>query len=176
MDSILNVLKERFVWGLILGLGLCFLALYSNFKIKWDMKRLKSHLSDKLELEAEKLTQMKSEIDGLKKENENLRVKVSSGKGSNTDKADLEKSLEIYARAERAMMINAPGFAPAWETAKEKALQEIELEERGKSSPRKLFRKLFTRSSGGGGGEVIEALPEKSTSYTSGNGSEKNAG
>ena len=160
MEFLKELLTNKFFWGFVLGFGLCVLSLYSHFKTKMELKRLKGHLSDKLEIEAEKMTQMKGEIDGLKVENENLRMKVTSGRIQN-DKLDLERELEIFARAEKSMNINAPGFAGAWERAKEAAMDEIIEEERGKSMPRRIFRRLFTKSDAAG--EAIEALPENST-------------
>lgn len=173
--EIKELLTNKFFWGLIIGLGLCALSLYSHFKTKLELKRLKGHLSDKLEIEAEKMTQMKGEIDGLKVENENLRMKVTSGRIQN-DKLDLERELEIYARAEKAMNINAPGFAGAWERAKEAAMDELVEEERGKSMPRRIFRRLFTKSDAHG--EPIEALPENSTTNgsPSSNGAKETTG
>jgi hypothetical protein len=50
------------------------------------------------------------------------------------------------------MMINAPGFAPAWEIAKSQAVAQLEAEEKGNSFPQRMFRKLV-----GSGSQV--ALP-----------------
>jgi hypothetical protein len=161
-----ELLTNKFFWGFLLGFGLCVMSLYSHFKTKRELKRLKGHLSDKLEIEAEKMTEMKGEIDSLKAENENLRMQVNSGRIQN-DKLDLERDLEVYARAERTMNINAPGFAGAWERAKENAMDEIMEEERGKSMPRRIFRRLFTKSDTSG--EPIEALPENSTTNSNSN-------
>jgi hypothetical protein len=68
----------------------------------------------------------------------------------------MQRELEILARAEKHMMINAPGFAPAWEMAKSQALSQLETEERGMSFPQKIFRKLLGPSSNG----QNVALPE----------------
>ncbi|MBU6180388.1 MAG: hypothetical protein KGR69_12045, partial [Verrucomicrobia bacterium] len=95
-------------------------------------------------------------------ENENLRIKINSGRVQN-DTTALERELEIYARAEKAMVLNAPGFAQAWEKAKEAALTEIESEESGKSLPRRLFKRFFSRGGSSIEAEVIEALPADST-------------
>ncbi|MDF1754625.1 MAG: hypothetical protein P1U89_17710 [Verrucomicrobiales bacterium] len=171
MEFIKEIFTSKLFWGFVMGFTLCVLSLYSHFKTKMELKRLKGHLSDKLEIEAEKLTQMKGEIEGLKGENENLRMKVTSGRIQN-DKLDLERELEIYARAEKAMNINAPGFAGAWERAKEAAMDELIEEERGKSMPRRIFRRLFTKTDAAF--DASEALPEHSTtSGSSTNGSEK---
>ncbi|MEO0415446.1 MAG: hypothetical protein AAF226_10900 [Verrucomicrobiota bacterium] len=160
MDFVLTVIKNPFTWGLVIGLVLAALSVFSHWKTARELKRLKGHLSDKLEIEAEKMASMKGEIEDLKGENENLRLKISSGRVQD-DKQDLERELEIFARAEKSMTLNAPGFAQAWEKAKEGALDELTEEERGKSLPRRIFRKYFKKSDGTT--EVVEALPEESS-------------
>ena len=55
----------------------------------------------------------------------------------------LQRDLEIFARAEKRMLINVPGFAPAWENAKHAAHTEIEDEESGKSVSKRVFAKFF---------------------------------
>jgi hypothetical protein len=57
------------------------------------------------------------------------------------------------------MLINVPGFAPAWETAKSEAHADLVDEESGKSTPKKIFARLFG-GGGGGGGEKV-ALPAR---------------
>ncbi|MEM6278498.1 MAG: hypothetical protein AAF733_03395, partial [Verrucomicrobiota bacterium] len=73
-----------------------------------------------------------------------------------------ERELEIFARAEKGMVVSAPGFAQAWEKAKEAALGEIEAEESGKSLPRRIFKKFFSKGATVDA-EVVEALPSEST-------------
>ena len=166
METIKTVVTHWFFWGFLLGFLLCILSLFAHMKTKGELKRLKGHLSDKLEIEAEKLSEMKAHIEKLKGENENLRMKVNTGRVQN-DFLSLERELEIYARAEKGMVVNAPGFAQAWEKAKEAALTEIEAEESGKSLPRRIFKKFFTKSGETVEAEVIEALPAESTTKSS---------
>ena len=90
----------------------------------------------------------------LAQENESLRMQVSRLNEKPDNK--LHRELEIMARAEKHMMINAPGFAPAWEMAKSQALSQIETEEKGMSFPQKIFRKLIGPSSSA----TNVALPE----------------
>jgi DNA-binding transcriptional regulator YhcF (GntR family) len=162
MDTIKTILTHWFFWGFLLGFFLCVLSLVSHSKTKRELRRLKGHLSDKLEIEAEKMSEMKEKIDSLKGENENLRMKVNTGRVQD-DYQSLERELEIYARAEKAMVVNAPGFAQAWEKAKEAALHELEAEESGKSLPRRIFKKFFTKGSTTIDGEVLESLPSESS-------------
>ena len=170
MDIFKQLFSNQLFWGFLVGFALCVLSLYSHFKTKVELKRLKGHLSDKLEIEAEKMGEMKGKLETLKTENENLRLKVNSGRIQN-DKLELERELEIFARAEKAMTMNAPGFAQAWEKAKEGAVDELQEEERGKSIPRRIFRRFFTKTDALDG-EIIESLPENA-SVNSGEASEK---
>ena len=47
------------------------------------------------------------------------------------------------------MLVQVPGFAPAWETAKTEAHTELAEEEAGQSAPRRIFSRLFGTSSAG---------------------------
>ena len=102
---------------------------------------------------------MKKERDSLAQSNENLRLQV----GKMQEKADpkLMRELEILARAEKEMVVKAPGFAGAWEMAKESALEEITAEEAGKSLPKRIFRKFFGSGGAMGREEPADALPER---------------
>lgn len=140
-----------FLWGLATGFGLgaifCCMSLIAHWKTKRELKRYQQHLSDKLEIEAEQFSALKKASENLKTENENLRLKIGAGKTSDSIET-LDRELEIYARAERRMVVHAPGFAGAWETAKAAAHEEIQAEERGKSLPRRIFKKFFPGSTG----------------------------
>lgn len=162
METVKTVVTHWFFWGFLLGFFLCALSLFAHMKTKRELRRLKGHLSDKLEIEAEKMSEMKDKIDELKVENENLRMKVNTGRVQSDEQA-LERELEIYARAEKGMVVNAPGFAQAWEKAKEAALTELEAEEAGKSLPRRIFKKFFSKGGDTVDAEVVEALPHEST-------------
>lgn len=162
METVKTVVTHWFFWGFLLGFFLCALSLFAHMKTKRELRRLKGHLSDKLEIEAEKMSEMKDKIDELKVENENLRIKVNTGRVQSDEQA-LERELEIYARAEKGMVVNAPGFAQAWEKAKESALTELEAEEAGKSLPRRIFKKFFSKGGDTVDAEVVEALPHEST-------------
>ena len=142
MNSTLHqILVSPFTWGLVLGLIFAGLAYYHVIMHKMEIKRYKRHLSDKLEIEAESGVKIRSELDRLKKENENLRVKIASL--SDFPDRRLERDLEIYARAEKRMVVGVPGFAGPWENAKHDALLEIQGEEAGQSLPKRVFARLF---------------------------------
>src|ERR1700692_4032326 len=95
--------------GFALGLLLFFLSARGHWKTSREFKRYKKMLSDKMELEQRQITDLTSERDRLLKENENMRVKVVQLNERSDNK--LTREMEIYARAEKQMMINAPGFA-----------------------------------------------------------------
>jgi hypothetical protein len=102
-------------------------------------------LSDKLDLDAAQLEGLKRERETLAKENEHLRVRM----GMLAEKPDqkIVRDLEILTRAEKRMILRAPGFAPAWEAAKSEAADEVALEEAGKSLPKRFFNRLFGNAS-----------------------------
>ena len=136
-----QILANPFTWGLGLGLVFAALALYRVLRLKSEIKRFKRHLSDRLEIEAESVQKKGSDLERLRKENENLRVKIA---GLNDfPEHRLERDLEIYARAEKRMVVGVPGFAGPWENAKHDALLEIQGEESGQSLPKRVFARLF---------------------------------
>lgn len=131
-----------FALGLYLGLIFTVLALLRGQRVGRELKRYQRHLSDKLELEGDAVKRLRAEHDATRKENENLRVKVAALNESPDRR--VQRDLEVFARAEKRMLISAPGFAPAWENAKAAALSEMEDEEAGRSLPKRFFGKVFT--------------------------------
>lgn len=139
------------------GLGAVFLvmAMYSHWKTNREFKRYQRHLSDKLELDSRSIQELNKERTKLSQESEHLRLQVARLNEKPDNK--LQRELEILARAEKHMMINAPGFAPAWEMAKSQAMSQLETEEKGMSFPQKIFRKLLGPSSAGNQATLAEA-------------------
>lgn len=139
--TIHTILASPFTWGLFLGLVFVALCVYRIFALKMEIKRYKRHLSDRLEIEAESVQKKGSELERIKKENENLLVKIASL--NDFPDRRLERDLEIYARAEKRMIVGVPGFAGPWENAKHDALTELQAEEAGQSLPKRVFARLF---------------------------------
>ena len=137
----------HFAFGLYLGLVFLALAVYRIIRLKFELGSYKRHLSNKLEIEAEHLQKIKSEQETLRKENENLRIKVSA-LNENPDKR-ARRDLEVFARAEKRMLVSVPGFAPAWEGAKSTALSEDSRMKGkpGKSAPKSVFFKNLRQGS-----------------------------
>jgi hypothetical protein len=153
-----EMLTSQFAIGFYTCGVLLIIALYHHFKLKLEHGRYKRMLSDKLEIEASTLHKIKAELEGVKKENENLRIKVQT----QNESADIKnaRDLEVFARAEKKMMVAAPGFAGPWEQAKQSAYSEISEEDAGKSAPKRFFQRFF----GGSGSttttaETVKALP-----------------
>jgi len=145
----MEFLNHHFYWGLGIGaflglIGVTF-AVLRLFDTKGEVKRLKRHLSDKLELEAEATNRLRHDLQDLKQQNENLRIKVAN-LNQFPDKR-LQRELEIYARAERFMVSSSPGFPAVWEEAKRSAVAGLEQEENGNSLPKRVFNALLNRPS-----------------------------
>ena len=140
---------DHFFWGLGVGLLLGIIGILFLLNRLWDTRRevgrLRRHLSDKLELEADATNRLKADLQELRSQNENLRVKVASL--SQMPDRKYQRDLEIYARAERYMVSQSPGFPAVWEQAKRAAAGELETEEQGHSLPRRVFNALLNRSS-----------------------------
>jgi hypothetical protein len=140
---------DHFFWGLGVGILLGVIGIVLTILRLWEARRevtrLRRHLADKLELEADATNRLKADLQNLKTQNENLRMKVSSL--SQTPDRKQQRDLEVYARAERYMVSQSPGFPAVWEQAKQAAVGELETEESGQSLPRRVFNALLNRSS-----------------------------
>lgn len=145
---------NTFIYGFVLCAIFLTQTMWAHWKTKRELKRYKGMLSDKLDLDAKQNQDVKKEQAALKQENENLRMQVARLNERPDNK--MQRELEILARAEKQMVISAPGFAPAWEMAKAAALSQLENEEKGQSFPQKVFRKLI----GSGSTQSNVALPE----------------
>lgn len=154
----------QFMLGFYLASIFLIIALYHLVRARGELARFRRHLSDRLEIEADAMRKIKTEVETLKKENETLRVKVNALNEQPDRK--LGRDLEIYARAEKQMLIQVPGFAPAWETAKSAAHNELAEEEAGRSAPKRLFSRLF----GGGAAAALPAREDVKAAQESANG------
>jgi hypothetical protein len=145
----MDFLNHHFYLGLTIGAGLGLVAVFFLILRLWDskneVKRLKRHLADKLELEAEATNRLRLDLQEFKRQNENLRIKVANLNQSPEKR--LQRELEIFARAERFMTVSAPGFPAIWEEAKRSAIGGLEEEENGKSLSKRVFNALLNRPS-----------------------------
>lgn len=119
---------ELFLIGLGIGLipfviSLIIIARNKN-RHKKEMQKIRQMVTQKMDLESESLSQMKSEIQTLKAQNENLRVSLRSMSQKATRKEMTR--LQIYERGIEIMSLKAPGFAPAWQTALQESEEEFD--------------------------------------------------
>ena len=139
-----DFLLQPFALGFYTGGVFLLIAFYHLFRLKLEHRRYRRMLSDKMEIDAAAVSKQKAELESLRKENENMRVKVQALTGQPEQK--LAREVEIFARAEKKMTVAAPGFAAPWEQAKQAAHQELAEEESGKAAPRTLFQRFFGTS------------------------------
>ncbi len=144
MDTPSNYLTHPFTWGLALGLLIFFFSAWAHFKTKRELRRYRKHLSDKLELEARQYEIVRREKETVGKENENLRLRI--GQLNEKPEQKMLRDLEVLSRAEKRMIVQAPGFAGAWENAKAAAIEELTAEDQGRSLPKRIFTRLFGTS------------------------------
>ena len=143
----MDFVHDHFTWGLGVGIVVgvigIILVTIRLWEARREVARLRRHLSDKMELEADATNRLKVDLAGLKTQNENLRMKIANL--SQLPDRRQQRELEIYARAERYMVSQSPGFPAVWEQAKRTAVGELETEEQGHSLPRRVFNALVNR-------------------------------
>jgi len=149
-----EILTHPFALGFYTGCIFLVMALYHQVRLKLEHGRYRRMLSDKMEIDATAVSKQKGELEALRKENENLRVKVQALTAQPEQK--LAREVEIFARAEKKMTVAAPGFASPWEQAKQAAHQELAEEESGRAPHRTLFQRFF----GGAASEPVRSLPQ----------------
>ncbi|SFV55587.1 hypothetical protein MNB_SV-12-1885 [hydrothermal vent metagenome] len=98
-------------------------------KHKKELKEYKDHLERQMKITDTGNKTLMDEIAGLKKDNENLRISVKT-LGQKPGRAEL-RQFNIYDSALRKMMLQAPGFSSAWESALQESEQEYEENETG---------------------------------------------
>jgi hypothetical protein len=149
METFLNIIQERFVWGLAIGLALAFFAwksgLSNKMRLSKDVRRLENelrelqgHLNTQLKINAQGNQSLEKEMQRLREQNENLRVSLATAQ-TKPGRAEMRQFLVMEA-AVRQMREQAPGFAPAWEKALRQAEADIEATDTG---IKRLVRKVI---------------------------------
>jgi len=118
--------------GVAIGWILSYLkSLLTIRKHKKELAEYKSHLERQMKITDSGQKTMLAEMEALKKENENLRISVKTKTlGQKPGRAEL-RQFNIYDNALRKMMLQAPGFSSAWESALQEAEREYEENESG---------------------------------------------
>ncbi len=135
----------------IAGVGIGWVLNYfkSLFEIrghKKELKEYKEHLDRQMKITDEGTKSLADELAKLRKDNENLRISVKT-LGQKPGRAEL-RLLNIYDSALRKMMLKAPGFSSAWETALQEAEREYEENETGfKTIIKKVFGPSLSQQS-----------------------------
>lgn len=112
------------VAGLSIGLVIVFFVMISAwFKRRSLEKENASLLRGHILMHDTGHKTLTGDLEGLKKQNENLRITVATLK-TKTEKSEL-RTLHIYDKAIRLMIVRAPGFAPVWESTLAEAEAEM---------------------------------------------------
>ena len=91
---------------------------------KAETSKLKSMITDRMEIESEGVSKLKSENEKLRKENENLRISIQTYSQKPVRK-ELQR-LQVYQTAVDRLIINSPGFGAAWQAALKDSEAEFE--------------------------------------------------
>lgn len=141
----MDIIKERFTWGLTVGLILLFLSWNSGRKdkkyLKNEAKRIKAenadlqnHLSTQLKINAKGNETLQNQLNDMRERNEKLRVNIE--KIQQQPGKSEQRKLEIMETAVSTMREQAPGFAAAWEKSMRLAEEDFQQAESG-------FKKLI---------------------------------
>jgi len=134
MSSTIDYFQDHpFICGLALGLALAaaiwLRSLILALSRKREVTRLKELLHTKLEVEALAHRRLSTELDDLRKQNENLRISVSTLQ-QKPDRAEL-RQLYIYDTAIRSLLARFSSFGPAWQAELDAAERQMTERETG---------------------------------------------
>ena len=91
---------------------------------KQESARLRSMLTDRMDLESDGLSKLKGEIADLKAQNENLRISLRTY-AQKPGRKEVSR-LHVYQQAADRLTINSPGFGAAWQAALKESEDEFE--------------------------------------------------
>ncbi|AEV30876.1 hypothetical protein SpiGrapes_3130 [Sphaerochaeta pleomorpha str. Grapes] len=123
---------QNFLIGLAIGVVLA-IVLVVSMSVKRhkeilvatkENERLKRMLTDRMDLEGDGIMKLKDQNEELKKQNENLRISLStySQKPGRKEVA----RLHVYQLAVDRLTINSPGFGAAWQAALKESEDEFQ--------------------------------------------------
>ncbi len=114
-------------YGVLLGLAVAIWVGISAWRrrraVEAELRRLRQHLQDQMEITHEGAQQRKLELERLRQENENLRITLKTWQ-QKPDRREL-RMLQVYDHAVHQLLASAPGFSPHWETALRDAEREV---------------------------------------------------
>lgn len=138
-------LTHPFALGLYTGLIPAILVRAQLFLARRDLRKADQSQLSQMKTLTEAFHKLQQDLKSAQAESENLRVKIQSL--LQTPERQKLRLLEVLNRAEQRLTVSAPGFAPAWQTAKNEATAELEEEERGKSAPKQVLHQLLSTGS-----------------------------
>lgn len=80
-----------------------------------EITKLKQMLTDRMDLEADGLKNIKTELEEMRKQNENMRITIGTLR-QKPGRAEVQR-LHVYQQAVDRLTINSPGFGAAWQAA-----------------------------------------------------------
>ena len=128
----LEFLDGPFTWGLVVGLVLGALGMFSVWNrqrstikgLRKEREQLQGTLKTHMDIHSRGSDSREKELEQYRKENENLRVTTQTLRQKPGREERIR--LQIYEKTKDAMMQQAPGFAPAWVKTFESVEQQIE--------------------------------------------------
>jgi MFS superfamily sulfate permease-like transporter len=123
---------NQFLIGLAIGVVLAIVILISmsvrshksELEHKADINKMKTMITDRMDIESETITKLKDELEDIKKKNEDLRISLTTI-SQKPGRKEISR-LHIYQAASENMMLTAPGFGPAWQAALKESVGEFE--------------------------------------------------
>lgn len=123
---------QQLLIGLGIGLAVAIVVLVSmsarshkkELESKKELNKLKNMLTDRMDIESEGIQKLKAELELYKKENENLRITVSTY-SQKPGRKEIAR-LHVYQLAADRLMLNSPGFGGAWQAALKESEEEFQ--------------------------------------------------
>jgi len=124
--------------GLVVAIAVWIKGLLRLRSLRKEITSLKESLYTRMQIETKGHMTRENELEVLKKQNENLRITVSSLQNK-PGRSEI-RQLHIFNRAVHSMLARAPGFAPTWEIVLKEAEEEVQKSETGITA---FFRRVF---------------------------------
>lgn len=125
--------------GLLVAITVWIGKLTVRSTLQKEITGLKDHLHTQMSINAKGYEELKKELELLKQQNENLRITMAT-LSNKPGRAEL-KTLHVWDKAIRTLILNSPAFAPAWEMAVAEAKKEVDETDSGMKA---LVRKVFS--------------------------------
>lgn len=128
---------QQFLIGLGIGAVLAVVILIAmaannhkkELQYEKEILKLKNILTDRMDIESEGVNKLKKDLETIKKENENLRITVSTY-SQKPGRREIAR-LHVYQLAADRLTLNSPGFGAAWQASLKESEEEFEKTFRG---------------------------------------------